>query len=605
MALRAPQVDLCGMHTSTFDRRRRGIAASFVWWQPVFALTALAASGSTILGQGAAPPPAVARLFEVVRPAYSGDRALSTVAFVEQRWRWPGNRGFEESIDHVAEQLRGAGYVEEKAATAGDRLTFRIERRPMSNPAWEPLDASLTIVGADVPLLRFATNRNMLAVNSSSTPPDGLEAEVVSVGKGDNGAFDRVPLTGKIVFGEMSVGRLSNEARKRGAIGVLAYAMPAYTQPETHRTSIQFSSIAADTSAKAWGLLLSYDAREALQRALAAGTVRVRVMTRSRFSQSTERTVIADVLGSAKPNERFVFSAHVQEPGANDNASGVGAQVEMARVVASLVKAGTVDPRRSITFIWGNEIQATRRYLADGARAETVKWGVSLDMVGEDTEKTGGTFLIEKMPDPSAVWTRGEDHHTEWGGSPLGVDQLTPHFFNDFVLRRCLDQAAVTGWVVRTNPFEGGSDHVPFLDAKKPGLLFWHFTDVYYHTDNDRLPNVSPRELANVGVSALVSALALASADGATARALVGELERAAIARLDAEAALSRAELARGGDRGKETMILDTWTDWYRRAIRTMSEIEVGGSSRETERAIAAAESAVAKAGKERVAKLR
>jgi aminopeptidase YwaD len=555
--------------------------------------------------QAESPPQAVSRLFDLVRPAYSGDRALSTVAFVEQRWRWPGNRGFEESIDHVAEQLRAARYVDEKAAKPADRLTFRIEQRDMSAPAWDPIDASLTIVGSSTPVLRFATNRNMLAVNSSSTPADGVEAEVVSVGKGDNGAFDRVSVAGKIVFGEMSVGRLSSEARKRGAIGVLAYAMPAYTQPETHRTSIQFSSISADADAKPWGLLLSYDAREALQRALAAGPVRVRVMTRSRFSQSVERTVIADVRGSAKPNERFVFSAHVQEPGANDNASGVGAQVEMARVVASLVRAGTVDPRRSITFIWGNEIQATRRYLADASRAQTVKWGLSLDMVGEDTEKTGGTFLIEKMPDPSAVWTRGDDRHTEWGGSPLSVDQLRPHFFNDFVLRRCLDQAAVTGWVVRTNPFEGGSDHVPFLDAHKPGVLFWHFTDVYYHTDNDRLPNVSPRELANVGASALVSALTLASANGATARELVAEVERAAIARLDAETALSRQMLANGGDRARETMILDTWTDWYRRAVRTMSEIEVGGSSRDTERAIAAADAAIAKAGKERVAKLR
>jgi aminopeptidase YwaD len=333
--------------------------------------------------------------------------------------------------------------------------------------------------------------------------------------------------------------------------------------------------------------------------------VRVRVMTRSRFSTASERTVIADVHGSARPNERFVFSAHVQEPGANDNASGVGAQVEMARVAASLVQAGTVDPRRSITFIWGNEIQATRRYLADESRAATVKWGLSLDMVGEDTQKTGGTFLIEKMPDPSAVWTRGDDHHTEWGGSPLTVDQLRPHFFNDFVLQRCLDQAAVTGWVVRTNPFEGGSDHVPFLDAHKPGVLFWHFTDVFYHTDNDRLPNVSPRELANVGVSALVSALTLASADSATARGLIGELERAAITRLDAETALSREVIAKGGDRGRERLILDTWTDWYRRAVRTMLEIEVGGSSRATARAIDAADATIEKAGKDRVAKLR
>ena len=92
------------------------------------------------------PPPAVARLFSVVRPAFSGDRALTTVAFVEQRWRWPGNRGFEESIDHIADQLRDAGYVDEKSAKPGERLTFRVEQRPMSNPAWDPLDASLTIV---------------------------------------------------------------------------------------------------------------------------------------------------------------------------------------------------------------------------------------------------------------------------------------------------------------------------------------------------------------------------------------------------------------------------------------------------------------------------
>jgi aminopeptidase YwaD len=594
--------------TRLFASRRRVYAASSLF-RPlaILASVAVLTGGTSPVGEAAPadPPPAVARLFSLVRPEFSGDRALTTVAFVEQRWRWPGNRPFDESIDHVAEQLRAAGYVDEKSASPTDRLTFRIESRSMSVPAWEPLDASVTIVGSSAPILRFATNRNMLAVNSSSTPDDGVEAEVVSVGKGDGGTFDRVPLRGKIVFGDMSVGRLSSEARKRGALGVLAYAMPPYTKPETHRTSIQFSSIQADTTAKAWGVLVSYDAREALQRALAAGPVRVRVMTRSRFSPSAERTVIADIRGAEKPNERFVFSAHVQEPGANDNASGVGTQVEMARVAATLVRSGKVNPRRSITFIFGNEIAATRRYLQDPARAETVRWGVSLDMVGEDTEKTGGTFLIEKMPDPSAVWTRGDDHHTEWGGSALREDQLTPHFFNDFVLRRCLDQAAVTGWVVRTNPFEGGSDHVPFLDAKKPGLLFWHFTDVYYHTDNDRLPNVSPREMTNVGVSALVSALTLASADGPTARALVTEVERAATARLDAEAALSRAAIAAGGDRGKEQTILSAWANWYRNAIGTMAEIEVGGSSPETKRAISAAESAVAGAGASKVASVR
>ena len=559
----------------------------------------------------AATPEAVARLFALVRPEFSGARALETVAFVERRWRWPGNRPFDESIDHVVERLRAAGFVAESAAAASDRLTYRVERNAMRSLAWEPVDASLSLVGAagaeggPRALLRFATNRNMLAVGSESTPPGGVEAEVVAVGKGEGDAFDRVPVAGKIVYGEMGVGRLYAEAvRKRGALGVLAYSMPAYTRPEVHRTSIQFGSIPADSARPGWGILLSYDARESLTQALAAGPVRVRVTTDVRRYPSVERTVIADVRGIAVPNERFVFSAHVQEPGANDNASGVGTQVEMARTLAALVSSGRLSPGRSITFIWGNEIAATRRYLEDPPRAATVRWGLSLDMVGQDTRKTGGTFLIEKMPDPSAVWTRGEDRHSEWGGSPLRVDQLTPHFLNDFVLRRCLDQAKVTGWVVRTNPYEGGSDHVPFLDAKKPALLFWHFTDVFYHTDNDRLPNVSPDEMTNVGVSALVSALTLATADGATTREIVRELEGAAIARLDVETALSISALAGGGKRGREESILRTWTDWYEAAVRSTVEIEVGGATAETREAIDAAAGRIRRGGAARLLRL-
>ena len=94
-------------------------------------------------------------------------------------------------------------------------------------------------------------------------------------------------------------------------------------------------------------------------------------------------------------------------------------------------------------------------------------------------------------PPASSIWTRGEDRHTEWGGTPLSRNQLRPHYFNDFMLNRCRDQGRATGWVVKTNPYEGGSDHIPFLEAGKPGLLFWHFTDQFYHTDGDRIENVS------------------------------------------------------------------------------------------------------------------
>jgi hypothetical protein len=390
----------------------------------------------------------------------------------------------------------------------------------------------------------------VVAINSFSTPAGGVEAEVVDVGQGRPADFEGKDLRGKIAFAETRVGSLFAAAvRERGALGVIAYRIPSYNRPEENRDIISYSSISLDDERRAWGLQLTTNARDRMREALRQGPVRVLVDIETRVFESEELTLVADVRGTVKPHERFVFSAHVQEAGANDNASGVAALSEVARVLAHGVQTGGFVPARTISMIWGDEISSTRRYLEeDPERTEGVLWGMSLDMVGEDTEKTGGTFLIEKMPDPSAVWTRGEDQHTEWGGRPMTVDELTPHYLNDFILNRCLDQGADNGWVVRTNPYEGGSDHVPFLRTDVPGLLLWHFTDVYYHTDGDRLEMVSAETLKNVGVCSTVAALTLTTAGADVAVFLVGEVERAALERIETERVLSAAALAAGDD---------------------------------------------------------
>jgi len=543
--------------------------------------------------------------FTEVRAAYSGERAREIVAFMNDKFRVPGNSGFNASIERVVEVLTASGYVPEEDAAPDAPLTYRVEHRAMDGPTWEPVAGTLELLRNDTePLLDFSSNMNMIAINSYSTPEQGVTADLIYVGDGRPERFEGLDVRGKIVFGETSVRRLFREAvQNRGALGVLSYSMPAYTQPERNQNSIQFSGIPQDTGHRSWGVRLSYAARGRLLAALEQGPVRVRVRLETRIYDSDELTLVADIHGRSHPDERLVMSAHVQEPGANDNASGVASQAEIARVLGQLVRAGRFVPARTISLLWGDEIISTRRYIADdSARAAGIHWGVSLDMVGEDTEKTGGTFLIEKMPDPSVIWTRGEDHHTAWfgeGESRLSVDDLTPHYLNDFMLDRCLDQAAVTGWVVKTNPFEGGSDHVPFLRANIPGLLLWHFTDMFYHTDGDRIDKVSPRTLENVGVSAAAAAMTLAAADGEVARFVIGEVEAAALSRLAAEYELSRAAIDAGADRVEQEAIVRAWLDWYRGALETTHDIEVGGASAETTAAIEAAAARVTAAGEE------
>ncbi len=596
---------------SARPRRRNAGAAPASGAVPALRVALALAACLALAGCGAAPPAAAARpvedasiraTFDALRADFSRERAYGVVAYVERLWRWPGNPGFNAAIRRVAAVLDSAGYVREEVAPAGARLTYRIESRAMDAPTWEPLDASLSIVGEPRPLLRFATNRNMLAIHSFATPPGGVEAELVDVGAARAADFERRDVRGRVVMGDAPLGRLFRDAvQARGALGVLSYAMPAYTEPERYTGAIQFGSIPYDDARHSWGVALSYAARDALRDALGRGPVRVRVSTRARSYAAPELTLVAEARGDVAPQERFVLSAHVQEPGANDNASGVAALAELARAVARGVRAGDLSPHRTLTFIWGDEIRATRRFLAaDSARAAGVRWGLALDMVGEATEKTGGTFLIEKMPDPSAVWTRGDDHHTQWGGGDaLPESRLTPHYFNDVARDRCLEQARLTGWRVATNPFEGGSDHVPFLDAGKAGLLFWHFTDRFYHTDADRLDKVSAAELENAALCAGATALTLASADGETARFLIAQVRDDALERLARERTLGAAAVRAGGDVARERHILAAWTSWYAAAIAAMDDVEVGGSSPTTRAAIAAAAADVRTAGEE------
>ncbi len=522
---------------------------------------------------------------ELVRGEYSGESAIETVAFLDNHVRWPGNQGFNESIAHIVSRLEKAGFVSEETATADDRMTFRLEHYPMNRPAWQPKGASVHIVGVDEPVLTFENNRNMLATYSYSTPPEGVTGRLVDGGDGSSEVLAGLNLKGAIVLVEGQISRAFQRAVvEGGALGILAYSLPDYLQPEKNKHSIQFRSIPNNSEAQSWGIALSKNALETLRTALQAGPVELHVTSEVVWTENAvEQTVVADIRGSQTPDERFVFSAHVQEPGANDNASGVGAQVEMARVAASLVQAEKMDPKRTITFIWGDEIRSTGRYVSqDSVRKEGILWGLSLDMVGEDTQKTGGTFLIEKMPDPSAIWTRGEEKHSEWGGSPLSKEDMRPHYFNDIVYNRAMEQSATNGWVVKTNPYEGGSDHVPFLNADIPGLLLWHFTDQFYHTDRDRIEMVSADELKNVGVTALVTALGLVTADQEMTQLFVYEVLKAAQDRLQVEFQLGQAAIQNGADPAVEKDILDTWASWYDKALASMIDIEVGGTSTAT-----------------------
>ncbi len=511
--------------------------------------------------------------FQMVTPKFNGDVALETTAFVEQFWRVAENTGFNKTVYRIVEKLEAVGFVEESIATEAAIFTYRIEKRAMERPTWEPVDATLRIQGEEAPLLEYKTNRNMIYQNARSTPVEGVTAEVIYVEKVED--LEKLDVKGKIVYVHASPYRFYKSAIiEGGALGLISYNNPDYLQPEKNVTSIQFRGIPYTEESPAWGIALSYQAKERLERALAKGKVTVNAFVKTNIYPSEELTVVAQVKGAELPKESLVFSAHIQEPGANDNATGVGTQLEMALTTAALIKSEQLNLKRTLTFLWGDEIISTRRYIEEKEkRTSAIHWGISLDMVGENTAVTGGTFLIEKMPDPSAIWTRGNDKHTEWGGRELTLEEMKPHYLNDFIITVFEDQGKRADWEVRTNPFEGGSDHTPFLDADLPGILLWHFTDQFYHTDNDRIDKVSQETMKNVGIGALVSAYTLLNSDETTADWMREEIVTAAQKRLTTEFELSKKAIVNGASVESQVEILEAWSDWYLKTIATTNDM--------------------------------
>ena len=135
---------------------------------------------------------------------------------------------------------------------------------------------------------------------------------------------------------------------------------------------------------------------------------------------------------------------------------------------------------------------------------------------------------------------------------------------------------------MRTNPYEGGSDHSVFLAAGVPSVLAWHFPDRFYHSSLDRPGMTDPAEMKRVGVSVAATALLLAGAGARDAADVVRLLDRAASARFALErrqgAALVKAASDMAAAEATEAAVMAAWRKWYGEALREVLDLPPGGA---------------------------
>jgi hypothetical protein len=555
-------------------------------------------------------------VINAVWSAYDLGAVRGHVQFVSRYWRLAGNEGFDAALDRVYARLTAKTTPGVIFAAAAEKMTpgvVHFEQYPGAGHGWDHSIGTLALVHSgrkDEVLLSREKDHIALCINSFSTTPGGVTARLVDVGRGDQDAsYTDKDVKGAVVLGDADIGTLWRRAvMAHGAIGVVSTALGGYINPNppgakaTPRETwdiLQWGSIPYDDTTKGFGFKATPHAAATMRKALEdARTVRradrtavrqtdvmVHVTVASTFSNKPARTLVAEIPGRVAPAERVVIAVHVQEAGASDNASGVATLTEMARAMAIGIKQGRIrPPDRTLTFLWVEEITGSREWLrAHPDDAKNVRYMFSMDMTGEDVRKTGGSFLIERWPDPGAVFDRPWDPHSEWGRGNVRESQLKGDLLNDLHLAVCRRVAGKTGWVVNTNPYEGGSDHTVFGSAGIPSVLNWHFTDRYYHSSFDTADKTSAAEMRNVGVSVAASAWLLASANEARSLAVAELVAKAGQARIAVEeiegAKLAAAEPDRVVASRKQDQIVQAWKKWYDEAVRSASRLIVGPPS--------------------------
>lgn len=482
--------------------------------------------------------------------AFDSDLALSLVAFLEQRFREPGNAPYREALDELEARLRDAGF--------GDDPALRLERWTLHESAatWEPLAATLEIVAPEPePLLSFVSgadrDRTMLLIGSPGTEQP-LEAELVEEGEGD--PKGRALLARGVP--EESYARL---ARDHPAF-ILFRPDARWEGPVARDDAIPFAAVPAREDDPP-AVRLSRRAERRLRERLDKGApVVLRLAAAVRLDRGPVQMLHAEIRGGDLPG--LAFAAHLDEPGAEDNASGVAVAAGLAQgIAAALHRIETPPPNRSLHFLFGPELdhadEAGRRL------GRSLGWAVALDQVGRPPGPAGPAdatrALVERAPDPSLRWPAGVGPGSGWLGSTptAGGDwsDAPASFLPDALV--ALLRAAGGDWT--SHPFEGGSDHVPFLSYGVPSALVWKFPDPTYHTSLDRLRpgTIDAGELRRVGDAMLELARSLAWEDGSV------------VAAAAASAAATRlASLAGGPGDGCQA-----WAAWIERAAGDLERV--------------------------------
>jgi len=484
---------------------------------------------------------------DAIHAEVDGRAALRTVADLGRFHRVHGSPGFAAAARMMQERLVAAGLADAAVERfpADGRTRYAHFR---SYLGWDPKDASLDEVSPRArPMARFPDLAVALADYSQDAD---VTAELVDVGRGTVPAdYEGKEVKGRLVLASGALPVVHRRAvEERGAAGFLSdHPNQRTAWSGDDRDLVRWGHLSPYQTRNTFAFMLSPRQSQELRSRLAAGErITLHARVRARMVPATYDVVTATIAGRERPAEEVVLTAHLchESAGANDNASGSAAILEVARALQSAITRGTLPPpRRTIRFLWLPEIAGSQAWLVlhpEAARAMVA--GIHMDMVGGLLSTTHGTFHLSRsaasrphvVDEIARAWleavVRASERYAERGG--------------DAYAGLAWPSGSRESFLADLRGVEMGSDHEVFEEARfaVPMVYFHDWPDVTIHTNKDLPENLDATKLGRVAFLGAGIAWTLAALPDAEAPRLLA-VTRAGLAERTARAGL-RAELA-------------------------------------------------------------
>lgn len=343
------------------------------------------------------------QLYPIIDKKFSAQRCLERVRAIYDTDHWNDFSLYEKTADYCARSMEEAGLeqIEMLPLKADGKTLYGDWDLPM---AWKVHHGKLWYADGEL-VCDYHKVPCSLTMYSPSTPGP-VEAEVVDVTGLVCLPLDG-SLTGKIILTDKRAAGICAEAAKAGAIGILSDQMMLYPGVRESREELYdecpWDSLPhRNKDNRLFAFKLTPRQADTLRTQLKNGPVRMIADVQTESYEGVNYTVSGALMGT-DPTAPEVFAyGHLYEPGANDNASGSAALLELAECFREAIDEGLLPrPKRTIRFAMGRECAGSMGYLSCHPEKDFLCSGV-FDMVG--TEKIDRATLSVRY-DPISNWS--------------------------------------------------------------------------------------------------------------------------------------------------------------------------------------------------------